>query len=111
MSKPQLFDNFINSPYVFTLHKYQKLILAKRNVNTNLNIQPLDKYTNKILPNYARRRRRVTRSLKVCSHKPVQIKNRVEIQIKVLLTYTLFNLEQQINKSALNSLQFTTIST
>lgn len=27
------------------------------------------------------------------THKPVQIKNRVEIQIKVLLTYTLFNLE------------------
>lgn len=45
------------------------------------------------------------------THKPVQIKNRVEIQIKILLTYTLFNLEQQINKSALNSLQFTTIST
>lgn len=45
------------------------------------------------------------------ARKPVQIKNRVEIQIKVLLTYTLFNLEQQINKSALNSLQFTTIST
>lgn len=67
MSKPQLFDNFINSPYVFTLHKYRKLILAKRNVNTNLNIQPLDKYTHKILLNYARRRRRVTRSLKVYS--------------------------------------------
>lgn len=67
MSKPQLFDNFINSPYVFKLHKYQKLILAKRNVNTNLNIQPLDKYTHKILLNYARRRRRVTRSLKVYS--------------------------------------------
>lgn len=45
------------------------------------------------------------------TRKPVQIKNRVEIQIKILLTYTLFNLEQQINKSALNSLQFTTIST
>lgn len=69
MSKPQLFDNFINSPYVFTLHKYQKLILAKRNVNTNLrNIHiRLEKYTHKILPNYARRRRRVTRSLKVYS--------------------------------------------
>lgn len=67
MSKPQLFDNFISSPYVFTLHKYQKLILVKRNVNTKLNIQPLDKYTHKISLNYARRRRRETRSLKVYS--------------------------------------------